>query len=532
MSFGSGGTLNVGVLQAQFVLNASAAQGAIAQTITQTNTLKQAFSTTNILKIDNRQAVQAIQQTTGALDTFKKGLELIGAYKVFGLLEEGVKSLGDSIIGMNAKLQQSQTAFTALTGSAQTATTLVGQLETLASHSTFGLAQLQGAAQQMIAFGVATANVPPLLQSVQNAAAASGGDINDKFQRISYVISELSSGMQLSERQLRQLAQAGVPLTAIAQQLGITVEQLQNAGKTGEVTSAQVVAAFQKVYTSGNLGDFMSKQAQTFSGAMNLIRTNLSLAVAQGFQPLFQSISNVAVKIGQFVQTATFQQWVAGLRAAVTEAVAVLKSFMAVLGPIGDAIAKVFGLNTANISAEMNAVKNATVDVGQYNAALQAGGGAADDTKAQLAEYKNTVDQASLALVGLNDQLAQNKIALDANARSIQAVKNQYDPIIKNATQQIRDINILTPDELSRKQRELELDRDRARLELTRPDTSSFDRASSPIRRRWRTCRGWTRPNGTTPSPRTTRGSRRSRTKTRRRGCAARFRPCRTRSAG
>jgi hypothetical protein len=135
MSFGSGGTLNVGVLQAQFVLNASAAQGAIAQTITQTNTLKQAFSTTNILKIDNRQAVQAIQQTTGALDTFKKGLELIGAYKVFGLLEEGVKSLGDSIIGMNAKLQQSQTAFTALTGSAQTATTLVGQLETLASHS-------------------------------------------------------------------------------------------------------------------------------------------------------------------------------------------------------------------------------------------------------------------------------------------------------------------------------------------------------------------------------------------------------------
>jgi hypothetical protein len=97
----------------------------------------------------------------------------------------------------------------------------------------------------------------------------------------------------------------------------------------------------------------------------------------------------------------------------------------------------------------MNAVKNATVDVGQYNAALQAGGGAADDTKAQLAEYKKTVDQASLALVGLNDQLAQNKIALDANARSIQKVKNQYDPIIKNATQQIRDINILTPDELS-----------------------------------------------------------------------------------
>jgi tape measure domain-containing protein len=474
MSVG-GATINVGNLQSTFVLNATAAQATINSTIQQSNVLKQAFTTNNTIKIDNRQAVQAINQTTTAANGLKKALEFGGALLGIELISKAFSAVGDAAIGTNAKIEQATTSITALTGNASVATEMVGKLETLASHSTFGLAQLTQSAQQLLAFGVAAQNVPPLLQAIQNAAAASGGDITEKLGRINYVIAELNSGIPLSARQLRQLATAGVPLDALAKQLGVTVEQLMTAGKTGTVTSQQLVNAFQQVYTSGNLGDFMQKQAGTFSGAMNLIKTNVGLAVAQAFNPLFQVISNVAVKVGQFVQTATFASWVAEARRDIGAVIEVLKTFMSVLEPVGSAIAKVFGINTTNISAEMKAVQGATIDVGKYDTSLQGAAKSTEDTKAKLGEYKKTVDDASLAIAGLNGQINSNKLLLDANAEAIQRVKNQYDPTIASATESIRKLNLLTPEELARKQRELELDRDRANLDLTKPDTSAFD---------------------------------------------------------
>ena len=69
--------------------------------------------------------------------------------------------------------------------------------------------------------------------------------------------------------------------------------------------------------TTWQVGDFMQQQASTFTGAMAIIKTNVQLASAQAFQPLFQMLSDIAVKIALFVQTPTFQQWVSQIAAAV-----------------------------------------------------------------------------------------------------------------------------------------------------------------------------------------------------------------------
>jgi hypothetical protein len=497
MSF-SGGSLNVGNLTAQFSLNAAPALSTISNVQTQTTSLRNAFNQTFNLRVDNRQAVQAIQQTTSALDVLKRGFEFGAGIAGFGLIKKAIDGIGDAMLGTNGRLQQAQVSIQALTGSAATATDMVGKLETLASHSTFGLAQLQQGAQQLLAFGVAAQNVPPLLQAIQNAAAASGGDIQDKFSRINYVIAELNSGIPISARQLRQLATAGVPLEPIAKQLGITTDALFTVGQTGVRTSEQIVAAFQKVYTEGNLGDFMQKQAGTFSGAMSLIKTNLSLATATAFRPLFETISELVVKLGQLVQTPTFNRWVMEVSRVVSEATTILRTFMSVLEPVGGAIAKVFGFSGGNISTEMAAVSSAKVDVGKYDPSLQ--GGSGGDSKQQMAGFKHTIDDAGLAIADLTKQLNDNKIALDENGASIQKVKDQYDPIIKKDEEAIKKINLLSPVELSRKRDELELDKQRAALELTKPDTSAFDAASSTTARRSTTCRASTPPPTTRPS--------------------------------
>jgi len=94
-----------------------------------------------------------------------------------------------------------------------------------------------------------------------------------------------------------------------------------------------------------------------------------------------------------------------------------------------------------------------------------------------LGELKDAGAAATQVIQGLNAELAANKALLDQNAAAIQNVKNTYDPIIKSAEQHIRDINLLSPEELARKQRELELDKEKANLELTKPNTSVFDTA-------------------------------------------------------
>jgi len=540
-------------------VDTSAIDGGVTKATQGIQNLQRIASTPTVLKVDTAPATAAINTTTNAASRLKTVLESIGALAVLDVLVKGVKDIGDAMVGTNSKIQQATTSIEALTGSASTATEMVGKLENLASHSVFGLPQLTQSAQQLLAFGVNAKNVPPLLQAIQTAAAASGGDITDKLSRINYVISELNSGIPVSARQLRQLAMAGVPLDNIAKQLGITTEALFTAGKTGIVSGAQITEAFQKVYTTGNLGDFMQKQAGTFSGAMNLIKTNLSLAVAEGFKPLFDVISSLVVKFALFVQTPTFNQWVGQVRQGVTAVIEVLKELGRTLAPIGTTLADLFGLKTGNIAAEMEAVKKGTVDVGQYDAALQGAtkttaDSAAASTKAAdaaqahtdalanvktaagaldqalgfpngqkgiqetvanlgtlettardqaaravsavndvlslpngsigpkdastfLGELKDAGAAATQVIQGLNAELAANKVLLDQNAASIQNVKNTYDPIIKSAEQHIRDINLLSPEELARKQRELELDKEKANLELRKPNTSVFDTA-------------------------------------------------------
>lgn len=99
------------------------------------------------------------------------------------------------------------------------------------------------------------------------------------------------------------------------------------------------------------------------------------------------------------------------------------------------------------------------------------------DAAAFLGELKDAGAAATQVMQGLNAELAANKVLLDQNAAAIQGVKNTYDPVIKTAEENIRRTNLLSSDELARKKQELDLDKQKATLELSRPNTSAYDNA-------------------------------------------------------
>jgi len=269
----------------------------------------------------------------------------------YDLARSAFSGVSDAAFGMNSRLEQSALSLTTLTGSAQIATNTMAGLRDLASHSSFGLEQLQGGAQEMLAFGASADGIVPLLKAVGTAAAASGGDIQDKFSRITYVVAEMSSGMALSERQIRELAMAGVPLKDLAASLGVTVEQLNNAGKTGALTGQQVVQGLQQMYTGGKFGDFLADQAKTGAGAVQLIKTNIGLAVADGLKPIYEEMAKVAVSFANFTQSQQFAADMEQVRSAASTAATVLGALISttekIPAPMIGAALQIAGLATS-----------------------------------------------------------------------------------------------------------------------------------------------------------------------------------------
>ncbi len=395
------------------------------------------LKTSNALLVENAKAANDAAKAT---DGFSVSGEALGtalgniASKLvelsFDALKKGV-DIVEGFIGsamkMDAQLQQSAQAFTTLTGNADTAAKLLQQTEDIATHSTFGLNQIQDATQKMLAFGVSAQNIPVLLVAAQNAAAASGGSAEEmagKYERINYVLTELAAGVPVTERQIRQLAMAGVDISAVAAQLGTTNEALFNVGKTHQFTSAQIVAAVTEVYTHGNLGDVMAKQAQTFSGAMAIIKTNLALAAGSAFKPLFDAVSELVVKFGLFVQTATFNEWVARVQQGVTIVISLLKELAGLLSPLAEGLGKLFGFDGSNLAAQMEAVKNSKPNVDAYNTALAGTKDVTDAASVAATAHADALTNAQTAATTLNDALLlPNAVASAAAATtSIQAL--------------------------------------------------------------------------------------------------------------
>ena len=363
------------------------------------------------------------------LDRIGKGILFGGALEAGRALFDGLgNAIGgakQALFGVDSSLEQSAVKFTALTGSTDKARVLMGQLEEVAAHSTFGLQQIQQGAAQMLAFGARTENVVPLMKAVQTAATLAGGDINDKFTRINYVIAEMNSGIPVSARQLRQLAMAGVPLDGLAAQLGTTTDHLLEVGKTGEFTGKQVSAAFMAMYgEGGKFGSLMTDMTMTFSGAMAVIRTNVQLAIGQAFKPMFDLFRDGAVEVAKFVQTETFSRWV-------TTATMLTKALADALRSVASHIPL---LETFRQLADGAQTSMASLD--SAGALTMTNTGLKSSTTA-AAELKAEIELGKEAVLGLDRQSADLTSTMEGLKYQAQDLKSSYEDQIEPLQKQL-----------------------------------------------------------------------------------------------
>jgi hypothetical protein len=176
----------------------------------------------------------------------------------------------------------------ALTGSASTATTTLGDLRDIAAHSPFEFPELLDTSKRLLAVGVTAAGIPTLLREIGDVAAGVGapiGEIADQFVRV-------ATDGSLGSRELREFGRQGVPVVQqLAAEFHTTragVEALVDSGRIGFPQLEQAFASM--TGAGGRFGGILAAQSQTIGGLFHGLSATVGDTLADVSEQLITAL--------------------------------------------------------------------------------------------------------------------------------------------------------------------------------------------------------------------------------------------------
>lgn len=232
---------------------------------------------------------------SGFADVLGGNLAADAITKFSGLLADG----GRAVLDYSAKLEQTKISFQTLMGGAEQAAKHIEELRKLSTSTPLEFQSITKMSQRLQGAGVSAAKVTELIKDIGNTAAATGEMTAERMEGIGVAISQILSKGRLSAEEMEQLSERSIPAWRIlSQQMGKSVEETRKLAEQGKISGDVMVEAFQK-FSRANFGDAMKKQAETFTGAMNII-TNIAMVTAeQAFKPIFEKISTFGADVAR-----------------------------------------------------------------------------------------------------------------------------------------------------------------------------------------------------------------------------------------
>lgn len=230
------------------------------------------------------------------------GLAIAGVTAAVAGLGAALGAAGDKFIGYNAKMEQTDIAFTSMLGSAQDAKVMMDQLRKFAADTPFEFEDIAPAAQQLKAFGFEARDIIPTLTAVGNASAGLGRGA-EGLKQMAFVMGQIKTTGKLMGQDVMQLSQLGIQVKDIlAKNLGLAADQLSDIGNQGISADAAI-----KALTEGmneRFPNMMAKMSNSFSGMLSTIKDNASQILGKIGEPLFNSMKNAIGKVRDVFNTA------------------------------------------------------------------------------------------------------------------------------------------------------------------------------------------------------------------------------------
>ena len=226
---------------------------------------------------------KAISGIGGASITAFKGLA-IGV----GAITTAIAGVGAATVGYTANVEQLQTSFEVMTGSAQKAEQVMDRISQLGAETPFEMTDLAETTQLLMNYGFAADDAINRMTMLGDIAQGNA----DKMNRIATAYGQMSSAGKVSLEDVKQMIEAGFnPLQEISESTGESMASLYDRISKGTLAVDEITAAMQRATSEGGkYYQSMQKQSETLSGLFSTIQDNAQQLGAKIFDPVTDSL--------------------------------------------------------------------------------------------------------------------------------------------------------------------------------------------------------------------------------------------------
>jgi tape measure domain-containing protein len=274
----------------------------------------------NIVIDAQNKATSGLRSVSTDLNTMNRRADaLAGTFSVLkaatAAAAASIGFAGFNIVKAGAQFEQTQVAFETMLGTAEQATKTLDELSQFAASTPFELGQLEEASKRLLAYGTTADNLIPTLKMLGDITAGVG---MEKLPQLILAFGQVQAATKLTGAELRQFAEAGVPLLGtLASQLGKTEAEIIDMVSDGAIGFEDMKKALESLTSEGGkFQDLMLKQSTTLGGQWSNLKDQISLtARALGTEllpfvkPVMQELINLASRFrealagGQVVST-------------------------------------------------------------------------------------------------------------------------------------------------------------------------------------------------------------------------------------
>jgi hypothetical protein len=479
--------------------------------------------------------VEGVQRTTRASGGLFGGLTLGAGFAAVQGAVSGLQGLfdavGESIFGMNSRLEQTVTTFQALTGSVGAAQAVVAALRREAATSPFSDAETLAAGRALIT--VSDGSTESLLRLVRVAEQLAAVDPAQGLEGAATALREAVGGdfqslaerFELSRASLQRFRDQGLSnlqaVEAELQRLGVTSELVERLGRTFEGRRSTIVSFFDELRQRLGAGIF-DRVADAFGHMVNLIAEHgdrlrqLATNVGQALGALLERVASATVGPLRALTEAFAPGLWSAIEAELTRTVAPVEAIAAAAQQGAPAAADLnrqlagVGVAAAEVQLQANRVRQSydeqlaplerqlrllqqSADLQRVQNALASNRAAVEGQRldAEIAALQRAAGSATdPAAAGLNQR--QRAIALALEERQLRreelGLQEQQRPAVQSLQARIQAIQEAQRDALAPLERQLQVYRDQAdALQLQRDQAAllkqDLEAAAQAIRR-------------------------------------------------
>lgn len=233
-------------------------------------------------------------------DAFAQRTSKLNTAANVGLMAGGAGTkLAVDAIKTAAAYDQQRKAYITLLGDAERGKQLFKDLAEYSTVTPFNFTDWQKASQMLLGFGVQAEDLKPILESLGNAVASTGGD-GTNLEGAARAVGQMYAGT-LKMQEINQLVNQGIPAAKLLrEQLHLSGAELQAIGNQ-HISGKIGVEALRAAIMGGNMKSGMSDQMNTLNGAVSNLQDNWKNFLADMGDPALQPLTRLVNKSGDLL---------------------------------------------------------------------------------------------------------------------------------------------------------------------------------------------------------------------------------------